>query len=96
MLFPFRTRTRTMSELNTSKLREEAEKKVLTYLAALGFEQKPSQWAKERGLVFLTLPTQKYDPSDPGKTANVILIDFDNEDPSIMNGNYLTPNHRKS
>ena len=84
-----------MSELNRSRLREEAEKKVLTYLAALGFEQKPSQWAKERGLVFLTLPTHHYDPNDPGKTANVILIDFDNLDPSIINGNYLTPNHCK-
>ena len=82
-----------MSDLNNSKLREEAEKKVLTYLAALGFEQKPAQWAKERGLVFLPIPTKNYDKNNPGKMANVVLVDFDNEDPSLKNSNFLTPNH---
>ena len=78
-----------------SELREAAEKKVLTYLAALGYDQKPWQWARERGLKFLPIPALVYDKDDPAKSTLVILLDFDNLDPSMLNANFLKPVHGK-
>ena len=80
-----------MRLFNQSDLREAVEKKVLTYLTALSYDQKPWQWARERGLKFLPIPALSYVKDDPAKTAWAILVDFDNLDPSILNANFLTP-----
>lgn len=81
--------------MDRPELREAAERKVLTYLAALKFDQNPVQWARERGLKFLPIPAKNHDPRNPGKVAGIILVEFDNDDPSLFNGNYLNPNHGK-
>lgn len=81
--------------LNQSGLREAAEKKVLTYLTALSFDQKPWQWAREKGLKFLPIPALAYDPNDPAKSSLAILVDFDGSDPSMLNANFLSPNNGK-
>ena len=70
-------------------LRQAAEKNVLTYLIALGYDQKPRQLVLERGLKFTPLPPDVIDGSDPAKFSNVLCIDFDNLDVSPLNGNYL-------
>ena len=72
-----------------SQLRQAAEKNVLTYLIALGYDQKPRQLVLERGLKFTPLPPDVIDGSDPAKFSNVLCIDFDNLDISPLNGNYL-------
>ena len=82
-----------MRSFNQSELREAAEKKVLTYLTALSYDQKPWQWARERGLKFLPIPALTYDKNDPAKTSWAILVDFDNSDPSILNANFLMPSN---
>ena len=79
--------------LNQSGLREAAEKKVLTYLTALSFDQKPWQWAREKGLKFLPIPALAYDKNDPAKSSLAILIDYDGSEPSMLNANFLTPNN---
>ena len=77
-----------MTETPT-ELCQAAEKNVLTYLIALGYEQKPRQLILERGLTFTPLPPDLIDANDPASNANVISIDFDNTDFSPINGNRL-------
>ena len=78
---------------NCPELREAAERKVLTYLTALKFDQNPTQWARERGLMLLPIPARKFEADNPGKSSNIILIDFTPVDPAFTKANYLSPNH---
>ena len=73
----------------TSELRQAAEKNVLTYLTALGYEQKPRQLILERGLIFSPLPPDLIDEKDPAANSNVLAVDFDDSDISPANGNRL-------
>ena len=75
-----------------TQLRLAAEKNVLTYLIALGYEQKPRQAVLERGLTMVPLPAQSFSAEDPAANSKCISIDFDNEDPAIVNNNVLKPN----
>ena len=74
---------------NVSDLRQAAEKSVLTYLIALGYDQKPRQLILERGLTFTPLPPDLINESDPAAFSNVIVIDFNNMDVSVSNANFL-------
>ena len=76
--------TETLSDLSRA-----AEKNVLTYLVALGYDQKPRQLILERGLTFTPLPPDLIDEKDPAANSNVISVDFDNTDISPVNGNRL-------
>ena len=72
-----------------SDLREAAEKNVLTYLIALGYDQKPRQMILERGLTFTPLPADLINIEDPAAGSNVVCIDYNNVDISPINGNRL-------
>ena len=82
-----------MDKFDRPELKEAAERKVLTYLTALKFDQNAVQWARERGLILLPIPALNYDSKNPGKSSTAILIDFDNSDPAFINGNYMMPLH---
>ena len=69
-------------------LRQAAEKNVLTYLIALGYDQKPRQLILERGLTFTPLPPDVI-LADPASESNVICIDYNNIDISPSNGHRL-------
>ena len=43
----------------------------------------------ERGLTFTPLPPDQIFEQDPARNSNVICIDFNNLDISVMNGNAL-------
>ena len=66
-----------------SDLRQAAEKTVLTYLTALGYDQKPRQLLMERGLTFAPFPPDVIDPEDPAAQANCLGVDSDNSDVSV-------------
>ena len=72
-----------------SDLRQAAEKNVLTYLIALGYDQKPRQMILERGLTFTPLPPDSIKIEDPASGTNVIIVDYCNVDISPINGNRL-------
>ena len=72
-----------------SDLRQAAEKNVLTYLIALGYDQKPRQLILERGLTFTPLPPDLINEMDPAANTNVLAVDFDDSDISPVNGNRL-------
>ena len=74
---------------NNSELRLAAEKNVLTYLTALGYEQKPRQLILERGLTFSPLPPDLIIEKDPAVNSNILVIDFDDTDIAPINGNRL-------
>ena len=78
-----------MSNVDQFELAQAAEESVLTYLAAIRYEQKPRQLALERGLTFAPIPVANFDPEDPAASSVVLNIDFDNSDPSPLNANYL-------
>ena len=69
-------------------LRQAAEKNVLTYLIALGYDQKPRQLILERGLTFTPLPPDII-RNDPAAESNVLCIDYNNVDMTPSNGNRL-------
>ena len=81
---------------NQSELREAAEKNVLTYLAALGYDQKPRQLVLERSLNFAPLPAHKIDPVDPAANSACISIDYEDDENSLVNGNFLAPSSGES
>ena len=70
-------------------LRQAAEQDTLTYLIALGYEQKPRQLLQERGLTFAPMPPAVIDDKDPAKFSNCTNIDFNNDDISPLNANFL-------
>lgn len=74
-----------------SDLRQAAEKTVLTYLTALGYDQKPWQLLMERGLTFYPFPPDVINPDDPAAEANCLGADSDNSDVSVINANFLAP-----
>ena len=76
---------------NKSELREAAEKNVLTYLAALGYDQKPRQLVLERSLNFAPLPAHKIDPANPAANSACISIDYEDDENTLLNGNFLAP-----
>ena len=80
-----------MEQVNQSELRKAAEKNVLTYLAALGYDQKPKQLLLERGLTFVPLPPKEINAEDPAASSVCINVDFNNDDTNILNANFLTP-----
>ena len=80
-----------MEPTNQSELRKAAEKNVLTYLAALGYDQKPKQLLMERGLTLVPLPPVEINESDPAAGSVCINVDFNNEDTNTLNANFLTP-----
>ena len=71
------------------ELSQATEENVLTYLAALLYEQKPRQLALERGITLAPIPTEHFDPKDPAANSSVLNVDFNNEDPSPLNANFL-------
>ena len=77
-----------MSE-TPSDLRQAAEKNVLTYLTALGYDQKPRQLILERGLTFAPLPPEQIQEDDPAANTNCLAVDSDNSDISVVNANFL-------
>ena len=80
-----------MNPKKQSEMLEAAEKNVLTYLTALGYDQKPRQLILEQGLNFVPLPPKTFEDSDPAKNSMTINVDFDNKDTNILNANVLTP-----
>ena len=76
---------------NLSDLRQAAERNVLAYLTALGYDQKPLQLTLERGLTFAPGVAHNIDPNDPAAHSCGIGVDFDNEDISPLNANMLSP-----
>ena len=76
---------------NLSDLRQAAERNVLAYLTALGYDQKPLQLILERGLTFAPGVAHNIDPNDPAANSCGIGVDFDNEDVSPLNANMLSP-----
>ena len=74
-----------------SDLRQAAEKTVLTYLTALGYDQKPRQLLMERGLTFAPFPPDVINPDDPAAEANCLGVDSDNSDVSVINANFMAP-----
>ena len=83
--------TSPMDPRTQTEMLEAAERNVLTYLAALGYDQKPRQLILERGLTFTPLPPNIIKEGDPAANSWSINIDFDNKDPSLLNANVLTP-----
>ena len=79
-----------------TQLRLAAEKNVLTYLAALGYDQKPRQLVLERSLNFAPLPAHKIDPVDPAANSACISIDYEDDENSLINGNFLAPSSGKN
>ena len=76
---------------NQSKLVKATEEKVLTYLAAVIYDQKPKQLALERGLTMIPFPPELINREDPAAMSACLCIDFDNTDPSPSNSNVLAP-----
>ena len=80
-----------MDPKKQSELLIAAEKNVLTYLAALGYDQKPRQLILERGLTFAPLPPSVIVDGNPAAESLCLSIDFNNKDTSTLNANFLTP-----
>ena len=74
-----------------SELRQAAEKNVLTYLTALGYDQKPRQLILERGLTFAPLPPDQIQEDDPAANTNCLGVDSDTSDISALNANFMAP-----
>ena len=80
---------------NQASLNKATEEKVLTYLAAVIYDQKPKQLALERGLTLTPFPPEVIDVEDPAALSACLSVDFDNTDPAPSNGNHLAPGSGK-
>ena len=78
-----------MAPSKQSKMRQAAEKNVLAYITALTYEQNPRQWMLERGLTLTPLVPAIIDPEDPAAQSCGVMSDFNNDDVSLMNANFL-------
>ena len=76
-------------------IREELEKKVLTYTAASIYEALPKLLVSERGISFTQLPARQFNEFDPAASSNTLVIDFETENPLPEKGNYLISDSKK-
>ena len=74
-----------------NELREAAEKNVLRYLIALIYDQSPKRMILERGITFTPMCPEEFTTEDPAALSAVLMVDFDNSDPAVINGNFLAP-----
>ena len=79
-----------MEPASQSEMRQAAERNVLTYIIALIYEQNPRQLILARGLTFAPLVAKVIQAIDPAALSNCVSVDFDNEDNTPMNANFLT------
>ena len=78
-----------MAPSSQSEMRQAAERNVLTYILALIYEQDPRKLILERGLTFAPLVAKIFHDVDPAALSKCVSIDFDNEDNSPWNANFL-------
>ena len=78
-----------------SDIREELEKKVLTFMAASTYEALPSQLANERGITFTPLVPETFDEKDPAASSNTLVIDYEHSDPAPEKGNMMMSDSKK-
>ena len=80
-----------MVDPTPNELREAAEKNVLRYLIALIYDQSPKRMILERGITFTPMCPEEFTTEDPAALSAVLMVDFDNSDPSSINANFLAP-----
>ena len=80
-----------MVEPTRNELREAAERNVLRYLIALIYDQSPKRMILERGIRFTPMCPEEFTTDDPAALSAVLMVDFDNSDPSAINANFLAP-----
>ena len=78
-----------MAPSSQSEMRQAAERNVLTYILVLIYEQDPKKLILERGLTFAPLVARIFKNVDPAALSKCISVDFDNEDNSPLNANFL-------
>ena len=76
-------------------IRENLEKKVLSFTMASVYEALPKLLITERGISFTQLPPIEFVDNDPAANTCVLVIDFDGENPSPEKGNYLVADSKK-
>ena len=81
---------------NRVKLNQVIERGILSYLIAQSYDKKPIQRAREQKLVFTPLlPSQAWSADDPAAFSNVLLIEYEDEDPQPQNGQLLNSDNKK-
>ena len=76
-------------------IREELEKKVLSFTAASIYEALPNLLVTERGITFTQLPSKEFVYDDPASKSCVMVIDFDDDNPAPDRGNYLISDSKR-
>ena len=76
-------------------IREELEKKVLSFTAASTYEALPNLLVTERGITFTQLPSKEFVHDDPASRSCVMVIDFEDDNPSPDKGNYLVSDSKR-